>query len=66
MKSQHSPIAQVAFGNMLQVLGLQQGLSQCSFNPQSHSSPGHIDEVIKNVLPDPIQANPSSVDVVDR
>ena len=40
VKSQHSPVAHVALGKSVQVSGLQQGLSQWSLRPQSHSSPG--------------------------
>ena len=40
LKSQHSPVAQVALGKTVQVVASQHGLSQWSFRPQSHCSPG--------------------------
>ena len=45
---QQVPVAQVAFGNRRHVEGSQQGLSQLSFKPQSHSSP--YAHKIKNVV----------------
>lgn len=39
LRSQHSPVAQEAFEYNMHVDALQQGLSQCSFKPQSHCSP---------------------------
>lgn len=40
--SQQVPEAQVAFKWIIQVFASQQGFSQCSANPQSHSSPGSV------------------------
>jgi hypothetical protein len=50
-KSQHCPVAQVAFSNNLHVSELQHGLLHSSFIPQSHCSPSSTKLLPQTGLP---------------